>query len=255
MMGVICAQTSPPAPAYTYEVVSIHKSKWGQTRQIISPGTGGGLRTQGTTLMTLLGYAYKVPEQRITGAPGWVTSDRFDVSFTPAKGQSESGPGTGAKEGEAYADRNRQRMQAVLRDRFSLVLRVETHEMPIYALVPARRGLKLTRSVDPKGGPSVNDNGGRVTAAGVTLRFFAAYLSGKVDRPVVDETASDVEYDIKLEYSPEETAHAKPDEAPPLFGGPSIFTALTQQLGLRLESRRGPLPFLVIEKIHRPTEN
>jgi uncharacterized protein (TIGR03435 family) len=112
--------------------------------------------------MQLLAFAYKVRDYQISDAPGWVKSERFDVSFTPEPDKTEAfpGPGAGPKQIEAFIGRNQQRMQAVLRDRFGLVLRAETHELPIYALVPAKGGLKLTPSVHPELGPSLQGGPG-----------------------------------------------------------------------------------------------
>jgi bla regulator protein blaR1 len=256
VIGLIRAQTLPPPPAYTYEVVSIHKSSPDEQRQRIGPGPGGGVRTQNTTAMLLLTWAYQVPDYRIAGAPGWVTSDRFDVSFTPDKPEATLSPGAAPKEIESFLSRNQQRMQAVLRDRFGLVLRAETHELPIYALVPAKGGLKLTPSVDAKNGPSLTADPGRVEGTGVALRLLASQLSVMVGRPVTDETGSgDQQYDFKLEYTPEISVPAAPEVTPPPSDAPSIFTALTEQLGLRLEPRKGPVQVYVIEKIEKPGEN
>jgi bla regulator protein BlaR1 len=255
-IGLIRAQTLPPAPAYTYEVASIHKSSPGQQGSRIGPGAGGGLRAVNVTAMQLLTFAYKVRDYQIADAPGWMTSDRFDVNFTPDKTEASPRPGVAPKEIEAFIGRNQQRMQAVFRDRFGLVLRAETHELPIYALVPAKGGTKLTPSANAERGPSLQGGPGRVTGIGATLRLLAGQLSAVLGRPVIDETGSDDrQYDFKLEYTPEIPVQGAPEEAPPPGDGPSIFTALTEQLGLRLESRKGPVPVYVIEKIEKPTEN
>ncbi len=255
-IGLIRAQTLPPPPTYTYEVVSIHKSSSGQQDSSIGPGAGGGLRTQNVTTMQLLTFAYKVRDYQIAGAPGWVTSERFDVNFTPEKTEAAPHRGAAPKELEAFIGRNQQRMQAVLRDRFGLVLRAETHELPIYALVRAKGGEKLTPSANAERGPSLQGGPGRVIGIGATLRQLAGHLSFELGRPVIDEIGSDDQYDFKLEYTPEIPVQGAPEGAsPPPADGPSIFTALTEQLGLRLEPRKGPVPVYVIEKIEKPSEN
>jgi bla regulator protein blaR1 len=255
-LGLIRAQTLPPPPAYTYEVVAIHKSSPGQQGSSMGPGAGGGLRAVNVTAMQLVTFAYKVRDYQIADAPGWVKSDRFDVSFTPDKSEAMPRPGTAPKEIEAYIGRNQQRMQAVLRDRFGLVLRAETHELPIYALVPAKGGMKLALSATPERGPSLQGTQGRVTGIGATLRLLASQLSAVLGRPVNDETGSDDrQYDFKLEYTPERLVQDAPEGPQSQGDGPSIFTALTEQLGLRLEPRKGPVPVYVIEKIEEPSEN
>jgi len=255
-IGLIRAQTLPPTPAYTYEVVSIHKSSPGQQGSRIGPGAGGGMSARNVTAMQLLTFAYKVRDYQIAGEPGWMTSDRFDVNFTPDKTEATPRPGVAPKEIESFIDRNQQRMQAVFRDRFGLVLRAETHELPIYALVPAKGGLKLARSATPEKGPSLQGGPGRLTGVGATLRLVAGHLSAVLGRPVIDESGSDEQYDLKLEYTPEIPVQGLPEGTPPPpADGPSIFTALTEQLGLRLEPRKGPVPVYVIEKIEKPSEN
>ncbi len=255
-IGLLRAQTLPPPPAYTYEVVSIHKSSPGQPGSKIGPGAGGGMSARNVTAMQLLTFAYKVRDYQISGAPGWVTSDRFDVNFTPDKTEAAPRPGVAPKEIEAFIGRNQQRMQAVFRDRFGLMLRAETHELPIYALLPAKGGMKLTPSANTALGPSLQGRPGRLTGIGATLRLIASNLSEQLGRPVIDETGSDDrQYDFKLEYMPEIPAPGVPEATTAPADGPSIFTALTEQLGLRLEPRKGPVPVYVIEKIERPSEN
>src|SRR5215469_7354165 len=127
-IGITWAQTPLPTPAYTYEVASIHLSRPGQTRSTIGAGTGGGLRALNVTAMQLLTFAYRVPEDQIVGAPGWVTSERFDVTFTPDRTEATPHPGVAMSEADGWMARNQDRMQAVLRDRFGLVFRVETRE-------------------------------------------------------------------------------------------------------------------------------
>jgi len=255
-IGLIRAQTLPPTPAYTYEVASIRKSNPGQQGSSIGPGAGGGMRARNTTAMQLLTFAYKVRDYQISGGPGRVTSDRFHVSFTPEKTEPAPLRGAAPKEIEAFIGRNQQRMQAVFRDRFGLVLRAETHELPIYALVPAKGGVKIARSATPEKGPSLQGGPGRLTGVGATLRLLAGHLSAVLGRPVIDESGSDEQYDFHLEYTPEMPVQGVPEGVPaPPADGPSIFTAVTEQLGLRLEPRKGPVPVFVIEKIERPSEN
>ncbi len=253
-IGLLRSQTLPPPPVYTYEVVAIHKSDPGQQGSRFGPGTDGGMRAVNVTAMQLVSFAYSVNDDQIADAPGWVTSDRFDVNFTPDKTEVTPVPGAAPKEVEAFMNRNRQRLQAVLRDRFGLVLRAETRELPIYALVPAKGGMKLTASANAT--PSLRGGPGGITGTGATLHMLAGFLSGVLGRPVNDETGTDDrQYDFKLEYAPVAQANGAPGEASPSSEGPSIFTALTEQLGLRLEARKGPVPVYVVEKIEKPTEN
>jgi uncharacterized protein (TIGR03435 family) len=252
-IGIVRAQSLPPQPAYTYEVVSIHPSQPGQGRTFFR-----GYRTQNATAMQLLAWAYRVHDYQIAAAPGWATSNRFDVTFTPDGKEASPGPGMGMAQAGAWMDRNRQRMQAILRDRFGLVLRLETHELPTYALVLAKGGHKLSPPSDIPGplfGFSGGVSGPRITARNATIKMLIDSLSQQLDRTVIDDTGLSGQYDFKLEWTPDPSLQAPPNENAIAAGGPSIFTALTEQLGLRLESRKGPVPVYVIEKIEKPGEN
>jgi uncharacterized protein (TIGR03435 family) len=251
--GIVQAQSLPPAAAYTYEVVSVRPSQPGQTKTYFR-----GFRTQNARAMQLLTWAYSVHEYQIAGAPGWATSNRFDVNFTPDRKEANPGPGMGMAQVEQWMDRNRQRMQAILRDRFALVLRMETHELPTYALVLAKGGHKLSPPSDIPGplfGFSGGVSGPRITARNAPIKMLTDSLSQQLDRTVIDDTGLGGQYDFKLEWTPDSSIQALPNENAIATGGPSIFTALTEQLGLRLEFRKGPVPVYVIEKIEKPGEN
>jgi bla regulator protein blaR1 len=253
----------PPEPRYGYEVASIKKADPTTRGVRIGPGAQGGLRTMNTNLMTLLTFSYDVREYQIMDAPGWANGEGFDVSFTPDKPESFPKPGEAtAKIMETLMDRQRQRMQAVLRDRFGLKLRMETRELPIYNLVPAKSGSKLKVPEEAGKGPSMmtNPERGELTGTGANMRMLTNVLSNILKRPVVDNTGVEGTFDIKLHWRPDSLAGAVPSasgEVSPSAeaDGASIFTAITEQLGLRLESKKGPVTVYVVEKVERPTEN
>jgi bla regulator protein BlaR1 len=185
-----------------------------------------------------------------------VSSDRYDVTFTPDKPQAPPGPGAAEKDRQAYWIGNRQRLQAVLRDRFGLVLRTETRELPIYVLRQAKNGSRL--SPHAEGTPGlIQFHAGFIAAGDATIDILAKMLSGEFRCPVHDETGLTGKYDFKLDWTPD--SDASPDAAPAGMSSPatgaSIFTAVTEQLGLRLEPKRGPVQVYVVEKIERPAEN
>jgi bla regulator protein BlaR1 len=249
-IGIVRAQTLPLAPEYGYETVSVHRSAPGDTSERFGVGPMGGLRTMGATVMVLMLWSYDLPEYRFQNVPGWVSSERYDVVLTPDRPEVAPTPNTPAKEALGSLERNRQRLRAVLRDRFGLVMRVEKREMPVYALVQSKGGSKLS---GPAGDhpASFHPNGktGHVEATGVPISFLTTFLSRDLGRPVNDETGLNGIYDFKLDWTPQ----TGPGDAAP--EGPSLFTALTEQLGLRLESKRGPAQVYMIEKIERPSEN
>jgi bla regulator protein blaR1 len=254
---------APAEPTYGYEVVSVKKSDPAARGIRIGPGPQGGLRSSNTTLMVLLTFAYDVRDYQILEAPGWSKNEGFDVSFTPEKPETPLKPGEAdAKSMETMMHRQRQRMQAVLRDRFGAKLRMETRDLPIYSLTIAKSGSKLKEPEAGGKGPGMMMNGdkGELTGVGANMRMLTNVLSNILKRPVVDETGIDSTFDMKLQWKPDSFVGG-PDapsagEAPVAdVEGASIFTAITEQLGLRLVSKKGPVTVYVVEKAERPSEN
>jgi len=244
-IGVLQAQTLPPPPAYTYDVVSIHRSDPAEVNVRVSEGPQGGLRTINTSALHLIAAAYKVNEYQIADAPHWADAEHFDVMFTPDKAEATPVADALPKEWDGFFSRNLQRLQAVLRDRFGLVLRAETRELPIYVLTRAKGSEKLARQPDDKPGASIATNGDRqIRGRNATMEMLAGQLAWQLNRPVHDETHIDGHYDFKLDWIPE----------PGLPDG-NIFTAINEQLGLRLEAGKGPVQVYVVEKIEQPSEN
>ena len=247
-----------PAPKYGYEVVSIRRAAPGQQNYGFSPGPQGGLWARNNTVERLLAFAYGVEEYQLEGVPSWARSDRFEVTLTPD--HPDVLPDTiDRAQLDGWLTRNRQRMQGVLRDRFGLVIRAETRESPIYALTVAKGGHKLTKAAGQR--TSLNINGRQeIVAKAVGMKNFADSLSKMLGRVVRDETGLDGWFDFKTEFAPDMSIQlagpSGPDAVPPAdTGRPSIFTALNEQLGLRLESRRGPVSVIVVEKLEPPAEN
>ncbi len=242
-IGIVRAQTLPPDPAESYEAVSIHKASPDETIHQIAPGPQGGWRVQNMSALSLMQVAYSVESYQIIGAPAWASSDCFDIVFTPDK--TDNSPA-------GRMDRNAQRLRAVLRDRFGLISRVENREFPVYNLVQAKSGNKLVTHDPAKRSGRIGEDSSMLTGDGVGIAMLAKMLSGFVSRPVYDKTGLTGEYDFKLDWTP---------DAPPSDGfttapvGLDIFTALIDQLGLKLESTKGPVQVYVIEKIEHPTEN
>ncbi|MBI2690214.1 MAG: TIGR03435 family protein [Acidobacteria bacterium] len=148
-------------------------------------------------------------------------------------------------------------MKALLADRFNLTVRTETKEADVYVLPVANGGHKLTR--DPEGRGGVRYLGDAIESIGGPISFLAFSLTQMLRRPVLDETGLDGRFKYRLEFRPEDDA----ERALALAGEPvaaddprpSIFTAIKSQLGLELQSRKGPVTTVVIERIERPTEN
>jgi len=203
------------------------------------------------SVLLLIALAYDVAKYQISGVPAWVSSDHFDITLTPETIEPATDPSVSISADSAHFDRNQQRLRAVLRDRFGLVLRGEMRELPFYRMTVARTGHKLSPHSETN--PSIQSNGDtHITATGVTLDYLAGMLSIQLRVPVHDETHIAGQFDFKLDWEPDLDPSASATTPAP---GPSIFSAITDQLGLRLESARGPVQSYVIDKITPPTEN
>jgi len=229
-----------PEPAF--EVTTVKPAASGnRTRIDFLPG--GRLAVTNMALKTLLSVAYDVREFQIAGGPEWMTSARFDVT---AKAESPTA--------------TRQEMVAMLRtlltQRFKLAIRREMKELPVYELVVDSGGLKLAASAETT--KLMLDGGnGRARGTKVTMDVFGQFLSMQVGRTVIDRTGVTGAYDLTLTWVPDTNPVQSSSDNPraPDTSGPSIFTAVQEQLGLKLVSRRGPVPSIVIEHAERPTEN
>jgi uncharacterized protein (TIGR03435 family) len=211
--------------------------------------TGGGLFTgENIPLRFLIMSAFQIRDYQLSGLPGWVNQVKYDIQAR--------GPGA-PDEGQIAV-----MLQSLLRDRFHFEYHRVTKEGPIYALVAARGGVKLQESKEGPCAPPTSDKPETVECATystrrnqvdtkrITMEKFAIALSTQLDRPVVDRTGYTKTFDAHLEWTPTEIA-ADPNGEP----GPSIFTAIQEQLGLRLEAQKGPVETLVIDRIEKPGDN
>lgn len=245
-IGYLRAQTLPPEPGYRFEEAVIRKGDPSSNQVRIGPGPQRGIRTQNTTVIDLIRFAYEVQNYQIVGGPKWLLNESYDITASADSEPVQPSPDLPRNKMEEMFNRQRQRMQALLRDRFGLVLRADEREMPIYALVVSKNGVKFKPAASTKGGPGLHTNPGRLDARRMTLGDVARGLSYLVGKPVVDQTGMTGEFDLLIEFTP--------DNGPDTGKG-SIFTAIEEQTGLRLESKRGKAPVFVIEKLDKPTEN
>jgi uncharacterized protein (TIGR03435 family) len=260
-------------------VVSVKPNHGGAGGVMIRMAPGGRFEAQNITVKFLLEEAYDVKDNQISGAPGWLDSERFDIEAKP-----EDAP-AGDKQNQDPQARHARimlMMQSMLADRFKLTLHHETKDLQLYALVVAKNGPKLHETtapaIDPSasgplppGGPmprgSMRMTGrGDLTVAGVALSEFANVLSRQIGRLVVDKTGLTGSYDFTLKWTPDEGQgqmfggpgggpDGRPAPPPPDASGPSLFTALQEQLGLKLETQKGPVDTIVIDHVERPSEN
>jgi uncharacterized protein (TIGR03435 family) len=242
-LGILRAQTLPPAPTLTYDAVSIHKSPPGGQNHLFQPGPQGGVRATDIPASGLIEWAYNVQDYQIVDAPGWASTQSYDISFTPDRSEAAINSSSSLKQIEGWRQRNMERMQAVLRDRFGLVLRSETRELPIYNLIQSKGGAKLTPHDPANPGHEMSSDGRQITGVDANMEMLSRMLASLLDRPVHNETHLDAEFDFKV----------VPDADGSM--SESIFTALTEQLGLKLESAKGQVQVYVVEKIEHPSEN
>jgi uncharacterized protein (TIGR03435 family) len=279
------APQSPDTSAPTFEVASVKPNKTG------APGGSfvmppGRFTATNIPLKVLITNAYQLSFFQVVGGPDWVSTDRFDIAAKAPDG--------------APPELTRAMVRTLLKDRFKLVVHMETRDTPIYALVKARSddrlGLNLKRSTmdcgpiraqraeataaaararggrvavpappDPnepvvcgmraggRGGPAVTYRAGNVT-----MTALANALRPYAGRDVVDRTGLTGEFDFDLRFSAPPTAGASDAAAVPVApvdDAASVFTALQEQLGLKLESTRGPVELMVIDSAERPAEN
>ncbi|HXE62213.1 MAG TPA: TIGR03435 family protein [Bryobacteraceae bacterium] len=192
----------------------------------------GRITMQNVTLKRCIMRAYEVPDIQITGGPKWLDTSRYDI---------EARAGYAAQ----YAELN-QMLQTLLAERFHLKLHHETRSLQGYAIVIAKDGLKMKPSAPGTRGHT-NDNPGSVVSTATSISRLALKLSVLLKVPVVDETGVSGSFDFAL--------HWIPDEAADPTAGPSLFTAIQEQLGLRLEGRKVPTDMLVVDSAEPPSAN
>jgi uncharacterized protein (TIGR03435 family) len=215
----------------------------------------------GVTAKYLIELAYEVKDFQISGGPGWADSEKYAVN---AKLDEETLAALKKLTSEQAFAQQRLMLQSLLAERFKLKLSHSSKELPTYALLVTRNGLKIKPSADSTGGRGFSSNKrGEVVGKGVLMSRFADWLSRELGRKVMDKTDLQGRYDFTLHWvreritpMPGSAADSAPQTATlPSDSGPSIFTALQEQLGLKLESQKGPVEILVIDSIERPSEN
>lgn len=179
----------------------------------------------------------------ISGLPRWAKSARFDIE---AKMDGDTAVAYRKLPQKQQLEQFRLMMQSLLKGRFNLKVHRATKELPIYALVIAKSGSKLKESTTKQGWGT--DGPGRIDYRDAKLEALVVSLSGEVGRTVVDETGLTGKYDFTLKWTPDEERGMSDT-------GPSIFTAVQEQLGLKLISTKGPVETIVVDHIEKPSPN
>jgi uncharacterized protein (TIGR03435 family) len=232
-----------------YEVVTIKPS---------DPKDGGrGFQTRGRhiraaneTVDDMISFAWGIHVKQIVGGQPWMSTDHYFVDGVP------DAPG------EPNLTQLRSMIKKVLADRFGLKVHDEQRELSVYALTVARGGPKLTRSLGPPNGPP-NDNfstSAYMRETNTTMGEFAKAMQYVLDRPVVDRTSLEGRWDFLLKWTPDESqftamGYKIPPPADNPNAPPGLFSAIQEQIGLKLEAVKAPAQVLVVDGVERPTEN
>ena len=258
-----------------YDVASIRPHKNTGDMMVLKYGPNG-FTAINQSLRSLIREAYRVGDDQITQTPSWLNSERYDID---AKADQSTIDELHKLPEDQRKDERQRMLQALLADRFKLSVHFETKPGPIYALVVAKKGPKLQEARpdnsysygikgfdgQPLGPHRTRMGSGELTVQALPMATVAHLLSMHIGRTVVDRTGLMGNYDFTLLWTPQqgETAvfggpeggqlHA--ENAPPESSGPTLFEALQEQLGLKLESQKGPAEVLIIDHAEKPSEN
>lgn len=270
--GGVRPQAPAPGTALAFEVASVKPNTSGDGRGMLGMQPGGRFTATNVALRMLIREAYQLQDFQLIGGPAWIASDRFDV-VAKAKGDLPPTPMGTVGPGQLM-------IRTLLAERFKLKVRNETRELPIYELVLARSDGKLgpqlrSSAADcaaagrsggappaplqpgerPKCGMRIGL--GQMRGGGLPLSQLATILSQSLGRVVVDRTRLTGTFDLDLTWTPDQLPPGSSPPGAPLppsvaSNGPSIFTALLEQLGLKLASTKGPVDVVVIDSVERP---
>lgn len=262
LVGAFTADVRPQQPiAPTFEVASIKRDVSGEPGGYVRIEEGARFNAN-APLSLIIRQAYAVLPFQVVNAPEWVGSERYDIR---AK----------APDGVEVFPNMAPLLRSLLKERFGFQAHLEQRDLPIYDLVVARSDRRLgpkvspasfdcgarTTGAPPPTGPSgqelcfITGGPGRITVRGYSMARFGQSLVGQVQRMVVDKTGLAGPWNLEVVYAPEQPAALNGAVVPPNLDAPSLFTALQEQLGLKLESSRGPVAVLVIDQVNRPTED
>jgi len=261
--GFAHSQTGVPSRP-EFDVASVKPNASGRNNLLMRPPVDGRFTATNVTLKMLIALAYKVRQLEISGGPAWIASDRYDINAKAA-------------DSNVSADQSRLMIQRMLEDRFKLMVHRATKEMPMYVLLPAKDGLKIPDAKEGScvaipsrpGQPFIPICGSFIVLPNglegkkISMAQLASSLSGIVGPPVIDETGYTANFDFHLEFTRDVTATPQLSPAagdnglatPGDTSGPSIFTAIQEQLGLKLEATKGPVDILVIDHAEKPSED
>jgi uncharacterized protein (TIGR03435 family) len=269
ILSVAQVQSQTPAARPEFEVASVKPNSSGGRGMKLEALPGARLNAENVPLRLLIQNAYGVRSFQISGGPAWIDSDRWDI--------------TALGEGNASPRDLMVMLETLIEDRFKLEKHKETKEFTLYALVEAKGGLKLPNAnAEPcvaaspllprpeadagapkpcgRAGVILSPKGSKLRGKNITTAELTRVLSNILDRNVLDKTGFKGTFDVDVDFTPDQVLAGLPNRGPDEpsasadAGGTSIFAAL-QQLGLKLESTKGPVPMLIIDHVEKPSAN
>jgi uncharacterized protein (TIGR03435 family) len=240
----VFAQSPENRPSF--EVASIKENNSGARNSGTSTRDGGLFVGTNVSVKQLIMQSYRLQDFQVLGGPDWVNTAAFDIQARAAEGTvpKQTGPPDYSK-----PDTMALMVQSLLEERFQLKVRHESREMSVYILSVGKDGSKLKTPAGQTGSMRANGSNGKMTIAGngAPVNALATFLGQQLRRPVIDKTNLTGLFDFELSWG---NSNAPTDEI-----GPSVFTALQEQVGLKLESAKAPVEVLMIESIQKPSEN
>ncbi len=252
--AILCGRTlaQTAAAVQSFDVASIHinNTETDGHHHIINDPAESHFRTVNLALRDLIQFAYGLPNSQILGGPNWLDSIMFDID---AKSDPLVDAQLHALPTEQARHQKQLMVQALLADRFQFKIHQETRQLPVYALVLTKDGPKFKPS--KINGTTVDTGRTRLHIAGSddTIGILARELAQVLGRVVLNQTGLSGRYDLSLRWTPDDAAAALAPSSPDI--PPGIFTAIQEQLGLKLESTKGPVPVLVIDHVEQLSPN
>jgi uncharacterized protein (TIGR03435 family) len=246
------AANATPAPAFDVASIRPNTTATDGRHHIYNDSAESHFRTVNLSIRDLIQFAYGMPDSQILGGPAWVDSAMYDID---AKSDVAVDAQLKALPAEEARHQKQLMVQALLAERFGLKTHEETRQLPVFNLVVAKGGIKFEANNNV--GNTIDTGRNRLHVSGMqnTVAILARELAQVMGRVVVDKTGVNGSYDLKLRWTPDNAPppliNGAPDPDPP----PDIFSAIQEQLGLKLEAAKGPVPVLVIDSVEPPSEN
>jgi uncharacterized protein (TIGR03435 family) len=267
LLGILIASHTPAqasAETLTFEVATIRAADPNARGVSMGPLGPGGIKAENVRVRQLIEWAYGVHPFQISGGPDWINTQGFNIQAKGPKLSEENpfAPGMSDQRRRLLQEQVRQCLRALLAERFQLKAHHDSREMPVYALIVGTHGVKIHDSGAAEGAnQSMSGRSGEMTVENGTMEMLANFLGRSLERLVQDRTGLTGRYSYKLHWTPDSSSPGKmPGEKgydqPVLDAdGPTIFAALQEQLGLKLETQKGQVETIVIDHIEKPSEN